>query len=123
MVRKDVVGPVWKRRRFKKSNSDNSKPIPLLLPMPFVLLTVTPISGVIATAIATGFAFSCTLVTGGGIMCWGTNDQGMLGIGSLGTGNQEILPVTVKLGSGECVFIPQRRFATPFIINLNIMFL
>ena len=59
--------------------------------------------GVVATAIATGFAFSCALVTGGGMMCWGTNDQGMLGIGSLGAGNQRTSPANVTLGPGVCV--------------------
>ncbi len=56
-----------------------------------------PLPGVNATAIATGLAFSCALVAGGGIICWGTNDQGMLGIGSL---EQQILPVNVSLGTG-----------------------
>jgi hypothetical protein len=44
------------------------------------LLHIWP--GVPATAIATGQFYTCAVVTGNGLMCWGRNDEGQLGIGS-----------------------------------------
>jgi alpha-tubulin suppressor-like RCC1 family protein len=53
--------------------------------------------GLSATAIAAGGYHTCAIVTGGGIMCWGFNDHGELGIGS---NSQQTYPVAVYLGSG-----------------------
>jgi hypothetical protein len=68
----------------------------------FVSVFLCPLPGVVATTIATGMAFSCALVTGGGMMCWGNNDVGMLGISCLGEGNLRNRPANVSLGPGAC---------------------
>ena len=50
------------------------------------------------TAIAAGHDFTCVLVSGGSVSCWGYNDLGDLGIDSTsGTLN----PTTVNLGGDE----------------------
>ncbi len=54
-------------------------------------------SGVSATAIALGMGFTCAIVAGGGVKCWGNNDYGKLGIGST---TQQTSPVTVP-GAAE----------------------
>jgi alpha-tubulin suppressor-like RCC1 family protein len=58
----------------------------------------TPVAGVSATAIARGMYHTCALVTGGGLMCWGDNNKGQLGIGSTA---DQLSPVAVSLGSGK----------------------
>jgi hypothetical protein len=39
-------------------------------------------AGVSATAIAVGGIHSCVIEAGGGVKCWGANNNGQLGIGS-----------------------------------------
>jgi hypothetical protein len=41
-----------------------------------------PIAGLSASAIALGAFYTCALMSDGGVMCWGRNDYGQLGIGS-----------------------------------------
>ncbi len=55
------------------------------------------LAGVTATAIALGDAHTCVIVTGGGVKCWGKNENGQLGIGNT---VQKISPVDVSLGAG-----------------------
>jgi hypothetical protein len=54
-------------------------------------------AGVSATAIGTGNSHTCVVVTGGGLMCWGYNYDGQLGIGS---NWEQYSPVAVNLGPG-----------------------
>jgi alpha-tubulin suppressor-like RCC1 family protein len=62
----------------------------LIFPLPSY-----PLTGVAATAIALGDAHTCVIVTGGGVKCWGKNENGQLGIGDT---VQKISPVDVSLG-------------------------
>ncbi len=49
----------------------------LFVTIPFLLPP-----GVSAIAIALGFSYTCAIVSGGGLKCWGSNSDGQLGIGS-----------------------------------------
>ncbi len=61
---------------------------------------LTPlIPGLSASAIAAGESHTCAIVSGGWVMCWGSNGNGQLGIGS--TAQQTSLrPVTVPGATG-----------------------
>ena len=63
----------------------------------------TPVKGLggFATAIITGSAFTCALLSGGKVQCWGQNGLGQLGDG---TGNDSASPVDV-LGMTDAVAI------------------
>ena len=59
-------------------------------------LTPVPVSGLTdATQIAAGGVFTCALIEGGTVKCWGTNNGGQLGDG---TTTQRNSPVTVQFG-------------------------
>ena len=53
------------------------------------------LSGYSSIAIALGQDHTCTIVTGGGLYCWGRNDYGQLGIG---TSSTQYSPQNVGLG-------------------------
>ena len=53
--------------------------------------------GVTIAAICAGQAHTCAIETDGGVMCWGDNGYGQLGIGSIENKN---IPVSVELQSG-----------------------
>jgi alpha-tubulin suppressor-like RCC1 family protein len=58
------------------------------------------LAGLTAIAISCGYYHTCAIVTGGGVMCWGYNGDGQLGIGST---SQQTIPVAVYLGIGGCL--------------------
>jgi alpha-tubulin suppressor-like RCC1 family protein len=49
------------------------------------------------TALAAGNNFTCAVLSDGSVQCWGTNDSGQLGLGSL-TAASSALPAVVSLG-------------------------
>ena len=53
--------------------------------------------GLAATAISAGGSHTCALVTGGRLMCWGSNANGQLGIGST---TDQYSPQAVSLSRG-----------------------
>ena len=56
--------------------------------------------GDVAVAIAMGgFESSCALVSGGRVLCWGSNENGRLGTGSFDLSNS-YTPVNVSLRGG-----------------------
>jgi hypothetical protein len=57
-----------------------------------------PSAGVTATALAAGGTHTCAIVTGGGVKCWGSNNQGQLGAGN--TVEQPGMVVDVGFGTG-----------------------
>jgi alpha-tubulin suppressor-like RCC1 family protein len=66
-------------------------------PTPIPTITPTPVPVTILD-IAAGANYSCAIVTGGKVMCWGDNEYGQLGDG---TANSSDTPVSVSgLGSG-----------------------
>ncbi len=70
--------------------------------LPFVNLG----SGMTATELTIGSRITCALLTTGSVVCWGTNDNGQLGIGSTDTigdnsGEMGDALVAVDLGTGR----------------------
>jgi hypothetical protein len=61
-------------------------------------------AGVLATAISAGWGHTCAIVTGGGLMCWGDNNDGQLGINS--SAILQSSPMAVNLGAGEHSHVP-----------------
>jgi alpha-tubulin suppressor-like RCC1 family protein len=55
-------------------------------------------AGVAAIQITAGGYHTCALVMGGGLQCWGANNEGQLGTGS-SVMSQDV-PVMVSLGAG-----------------------
>jgi alpha-tubulin suppressor-like RCC1 family protein len=49
-----------------------------------------------ATQISTGDEYACALMTGGGVKCWGDNNNGQLGIGTDGLHANSTVPVDVS---------------------------
>ena len=70
------------RARSRVTSTDFSAHMMLLQPCSEPL---SVLSGVIATAITLGTSHSCVIIADGGVKCWGSNNQGQLGTGSVGT--------------------------------------
>ncbi len=61
-----------------------------------VLVDGGALSGEVVTEIATGYSFTCALIAGGTVSCWGENNSGQLGTGDENDSN---VPVLVDGGS------------------------
>jgi hypothetical protein len=59
-------------------------------------------TGVSSSAITAGYLYTCAVVTNGGLMCWGGNGYGQLGIGST---VDQCSPAAVMLGSGALAML------------------
>jgi alpha-tubulin suppressor-like RCC1 family protein len=57
-------------------------------------------TGFMAILIAAKGSHTCAVMTGGGIMCWGSNANGQLGIGRFSI-RYSSTPTSVKKGSGK----------------------
>lgn len=55
------------------------------------------VPGTLAIAIAAGGEYTCALLAGGRVDCWGSNGYGQLGIGS--TATEWLVPAAVYLGT------------------------
>ncbi len=64
-------------------------------PVQVVTAPGVPLTGV--SAVAAGGAFTCALLKGGGAACWGANQYGQLGDGTM---NPHLTAVTVNASSG-----------------------
>jgi alpha-tubulin suppressor-like RCC1 family protein len=57
------------------------------------------LGGVAAIDVSAGYGFTCALLTGGNIRCWGANDTGQLGLGNT-TPTPTRIAAAIDLGSG-----------------------
>jgi alpha-tubulin suppressor-like RCC1 family protein len=65
----------------------------------FTIDVPTTVAGVAgATSVVAGDNFTCALVTGGSVKCWGENTSGQLGDGSKPNDMNNPVPVTVVEG-------------------------
>jgi alpha-tubulin suppressor-like RCC1 family protein len=60
------------------------------------------------TALAAGNNFACAVLSDGSVQCWGTNDSGQLGLGSL-TPTSSGLPAVVSLGQSAMAVTVSRN--------------
>ncbi|MCW2757676.1 MAG: regulator of chromosome condensation [Nocardioidaceae bacterium] len=86
---------------------------------PVVVLSVPSPAPVVPTALALGWYHGCALMTNGTVRCWGRNDLGQLGRGTVGTTGPTPVEVpglsgVVSLASGEnhtCAALASGRVA------------
>jgi alpha-tubulin suppressor-like RCC1 family protein len=67
-------------------------------------VSVTGLAGAV-TAIATGQNYTCALITGGTVQCWGLNSSGQLGDGTSGSFNSNPTPISVAGLSGAAIAV------------------
>jgi hypothetical protein len=80
-------------------------------PLQVLIVPPFPSAGVSVAAVAAGGYHTCAVTSSGGLLCWGVNFFGQLGIGS--TANQVML-VAVSLGAGWCSdFSPDCEILNP----------
>jgi alpha-tubulin suppressor-like RCC1 family protein len=80
--------------------------------------TATPVAvhlpaGVVATAIAAGYAHSLAVSSSGTVYSWGDNTYGELGVGTSGTAT----PTAVDLGGGTATAVSGGYFTSQALIN------
>lgn len=61
----------------------NGTPLDSAISSTFTTGNVVPVSGLVFTSLATGSTHACGLIAGGAAYCWGDNQQGELGDGTL----------------------------------------
>jgi hypothetical protein len=57
------------------------------------------VPGSLATTVAAGYAHTCAVLVKGGVMCWGSNENGQIGTGSFG--NYFTVSVPVKFSGNK----------------------
>jgi alpha-tubulin suppressor-like RCC1 family protein len=77
--------------------------------------------GTPATAVSAGNSFSCALLAGGNVRCWGLNDKGQLGIGNtINIGDDENPTANVNLGVTATAITSGRNHSCALLSGGNV---
>ncbi len=86
---------------FKSPSTPTSYPGPT----PSSKTLLYPLAGLSAVTITAGYYHTCAIAIGGGVKCWGYNEQGQLGIGSYEDQNW---PADVRMkGDAKCTSVSE----------------